>query len=207
MSDEHLRQAWQRSDGAQLDAAEMEALLDGRLAPERRAALLARVADDADAALQLQLAMDLRAAAADAVTGARVHRFPLRPAPRRLPVWLQALAACLVLTLGAAVWLRPPAPDVLRSDAPIAALAPADGAVLEAPPAQLRWQAQPGVARYRVRMYDAQARLLWESAELSQPTLALVPGQRETLRPGHYYWRVEWPEGAGLGPYRFEVSR
>ncbi|MBL8246518.1 MAG: hypothetical protein JNL89_20135 [Rhodanobacteraceae bacterium] len=207
MNDEQLRQAWQQPGGAELDAAELEALLDGRLAPERRAALLARVASDADAALQLQLAMDLRAAAADAVAGARVHRFPLRPAPRRLPVWLQALAACLVITLGAAVWMRPPAPDVLRSDSPLAPLAPADGAVLEAPPAQLRWHAQPGVGRYRVRLYDAQASLLWESAELAQPELTLAPGQRETLGPGHYYWRVEWPEGAGLGPYHFEVRR
>ena len=66
MNDEQLRQAWQQPGGAELDAAELEALLDGRLAPERRAALLARVASDADAALQLQLAMDLRAAAAGA---------------------------------------------------------------------------------------------------------------------------------------------
>ncbi len=125
--------------------------------------------------------------------------------PRRLPAWLQALAACLVLTLGAALWLRPPAPEVLRSESPMAQLAPADGAVLESPPAQLRWQAQPGVGRYRVRLYDAQASLLWESAELAQPALALDPGQREHLRPGHYYWRVEWPGGSGLGPYHFEV--
>ncbi len=205
MNDEYLRQAWQRPGGTQLDAAELAALLDGRLAPERRAAVLALVASDADAALQLQLAMDLRAAAADAVAGARVHPLPLRPAPRWLPAWLQALAACLVLALGAAVWMRPPAPEVLRSDSSTAQLAPADGAILESPPAQLHWQAQPGVGRYRVRLYDAQASLLWESAEQAQPALALDPGQREHLRSGHYYWRVEWPGGSGLGPYHFEV--
>lgn len=206
MNDERLQQAWRHSGGARLDPDELAALLDGKLPAERRADLLALVANDADAALQLQLAMDLRAAAAAAVAAApRVLPLPARPVRRRFAPWLQALAAGLVLVVGAALWLPPPAPDATRGAQTADLPAPADAAVLSAPPMQLRWPAQPGVDRYRVRLYDAEASVLWERAELAQALLVLDPAARAQLVPGHYYWRVEWPEGAGLGPYRFEV--
>ena len=205
MNDERLRQAWQHSGGARLDPDELAALLDGRLPAQRRADLLAQVAGDADAALQLQLAMDLRAAAAAAVAPAPRVLLPARPAARRFAPWLQALAAGLVLVVGAALWLPRPAPDVTRGAQTAEALAPADASVLAAPPAQLRWPAQAGVERYRVRLYDAEATLLWERAELTQPVFVIDPAARAQLVPGHYYWRVEWPGGAGLGPYHFEV--
>ncbi len=206
MNDEQLQLAWRHSGGARLDPDELAALLDGKLPAERRADLLALVANDADAALQLQLAMDLRAAAAAAVAAApRVLPLTVRPVPRRFTPWLQALAASLVLLAGAALWLPRPAPDATRGAETADPLAPADAAVLSAPPAQLRWPAQAGVERYQVRLYDAEATLLWERAELTQPVLMIDPAARAQLVPGHYYWRVEWSEGAGLGPYRFEV--
>ena len=142
MNDERLRQAWQHSGGARLDPDELAALLDGRLPAQRRADLLAQVAGDADAALQLQLAMDLRVAAAAAVAPAPRVLLPARPAARRFAPWLQALAAGLVLVVGAALWLPRPAPDVTRGAQTAEALAPADASVLAVPPAQLRWPAQ-----------------------------------------------------------------
>lgn len=211
MDDELLRQAWRSgpAPAAPLpDADEFAALLDGRLDPARREALLARVAVDADAARMLQMAMELRAAAeaSVALTAAAVTR--LRPRAQPLMRWVQALAASLLVAVGAAVWLRPPPQDVLRGSVTPALSDPTDGARLAAAPSRLRWAAQPGVARYQVRLYDARAELIWQSAA-TEVELTIDEPTRERIVAGHYFWRVEWAgaEGAGLGPYRFEVSR
>ena len=210
MNDELLRQAWRSAPVAAAplpDADDYAALLDGRLDPAQREALLARVASDADAALMLQMAMELRVAAAAAVAPtAAVTR--LRPRARPQWRWVQALAASLLVAVGAAVWLRPPPQDALRSSVTTAISDPADGARLAAAPTQLRWAAQPGVARYQVRLYDARAELIWHSTA-TEIELTIDEPTRERIVDGQYFWRVEWAgaEGAGLGPYRFEVSQ
>lgn len=211
MNDERLSQAWRsapHSEAPLPDADEFTALLDGRLDPARREALLARVASDADAALMLQMAMELRAAAEAAVTRPAPSITPLRPRARPPWRWVQALAASLLVAVGAAVWLRPPPQDVLRGSVTTAISDPADGARLAAAPTQLRWAAQPGVAHYQVRLYDARAELIWQSTA-TEIELTLDEPTRERIVDGQYFWRVEWAgaEGAGLGPYRFEVSR
>lgn len=210
MNDERLMQAWRaHSDPATAAAPptieECEALLDGRLEPARREALLTRVAEDAAAAQVLQLAMDVRAAAQAAVA----TRAPSRSIVRSPMRWVQALAACLLVAVGAAIWLRPlPVDEVLRGAATSATTEPADGALLTAVPTRLRWTAQPGIARYVVRLYDARAELLWQSDPVTQSELPMDANIRQRMGNGHYYWRVEWSgaEGAGLGPYRFEVK-
>jgi hypothetical protein len=211
MNDESLSRAWRNAPRPATPlpgADDYAALLDGRLDPAQREALLARVASDADAALMLQLAMDLRAAAAAAVARPVASITPLRPRARAPWRWVQALAASLLVAVGAAVWMRPPPQDVLRGNVTTALSDPADGARLAAAPARLRWAAQPGVTRYQVRLYDARAELIWQSAA-AEVELAIDQPTRERIVDGHYFWRVEWAgaEGAGLGPYRFEVSR
>lgn len=211
MNDERLQQAWRSATGSAAplpDADDYAALLDGRLDPARREDLLARVAEDADAALMLQVAMALRSAAQAAVAPAANTVTPLRPRSRPHWPWMQALAASLVVAVGAAVWMRPPAPDVLRSSALATVSDPLDGARLAAAPTRLRWAAQPGVARYRVRLYDARAELIWQSAPVAEVELAIDEAVRERIGAGHYFWRVEaaGAEGTGMGPYRFEVS-
>ena len=64
------------------------------------------------------------------------------------------------------------------------------------------------MTRYQVRLYDARAELIWQSAA-AEVKLTIDEPTRERIVDGHYFWRVEWAgaEGAGLGPYRFEVSR
>jgi len=212
MNDERLSQAWRsapHSDAPLPDADDFTALLDGRLDPARREALLARVAEDADAALMLQMAMELRAAAEAAVAPPTASVTRLRPRARPPWRWLQALAASLLVAVGAAVWLRPPPQDVLRSSATAALIEPPDGARLTAAPTRLRWSAQPGVARYQVRLYDARAELIWQSDPVAAVELKIDESTRGRIGNGDYLWRVEWAgaEGAGLGPYRFEVSR
>lgn len=212
MKDEGLSQAWRSApypDAPLPDADEFTALLDGRLDPARREALLARVAEDADAALMLQMAMELRVAAEAAVAPPTASITPLRPRARPPWRWVQALAASLLVAVGAAVWLRPPPQDVLRSSATATLIEPADGARLTAAPTRLRWAAQPGVARYQVRLYDARAELIWQSEPVAAVELEIDESTRGRIGNGDYLWRVEWAgaEGAGLGPYRFEVSR
>ncbi len=211
MDDELLRQAWRSgpAPAAPLpDADDYAALLDGRLDSAQRDALLARVASDADAALMLQMAIELRAAAAAAVAPPAASVTRLRPRARPPWRWVQALAASLLIAVGAAVWLRPPPQDVLRGSVMAALSEPADGARLAAAPSRLRWAAQPGVASYQVRLYDARAELIWQSAA-TEVELTIDEATRERIVDGHYFWRVEWAgaEGAGLGPYRFEVSQ
>ena len=211
MNDELLRQAWRSAPGPAAplpDADDYAALLDGRLDPAQREALLARVASDADAALMLQMAMELRAAAEAAVAPPAASVTRLRPRARPPWRWVQALAASLLVAVGAAVWLRPPPQDVLRGGVTAAISDPADGARLAAAPARLRWAAQPGVTRYQVRLYDARAELIWQSTA-TEIELTIDEPTRERIVDGQYFWRVEWAgaEGAGLGPYRFEVSR
>lgn len=211
MNDERLSQAWRSAPvpaDPLPDADEFAALLDGRLDPTRREALLARVASDADAALLLQMAMELRAAAEAAVAPPAAPVTLLRPRARPRWRWAQALAASLLVAVGAAVWLRPPPPDVLRGSVTTALSDPADGARLAAAPARLRWAAQPGVTRYQVRLYDARAELIWQGAATADE-LSIDGPTRERIVDGQYFWRVEWAgaEGAGLGPYRFEVGR
>jgi hypothetical protein len=211
MNDERLSQAWRSAPPPAMplpDADDYAALLDGRLDPAQREALLARVANDADAALMLQMAMELRAAAEAAVARPAASVTPLRPPARPPWRWVQAIAASLLVAVGAAVWLRPPPQDVLRGNVTPALSDPADGARLTAAPSRLRWAAQPGVTRYQVRLYDARAELIWQSAATAVE-LSIDEPMRERIVDGQYFWRVEWAgaEGAGLGPYRFEVGR
>ena len=111
--------------------------------------------------------------------------------PWRLPVGLAAAAALALLIL----WPRgtddggttPPhrAPTITAAAAPIA-LSPV-GAVADAAP--LRWAAVAGADRYRVTLFDAGGRVLYETQVAD--TVAALPDSI-AIAPGRsYLWKVE----------------
>jgi len=147
-----------------------------------------------------------------------LHAETRRRLPRRRRVRWAAASAAAVLVAGLGltlVWLG-------RSGGPVAvddavrgggsareAMNPADGADLGSAPATLAWGIQPGAIRYRVRLYDETAELLWESAPGEVPRVALPSQVRSRLATGGaFFWTVEL-EGRTvrrrLGPTWFEV--
>lgn len=108
-----------------------------------------------------------------------------------------ALAAVLAAAVGGAVLLRqnlpllPTTPEVERGAA-AAEVSPEPDSVLQAPPETLRWAAQAGAVRYRVKLYDEEANLLWNGPASRQPRVPLPPAVRNRLHPGAaYFWVVE----------------
>lgn len=110
---------------------------------------------------------------------------------------LSAIAAVLVLAIGAAFWLqsREPrfdsgldGPNVYRS-ARMELLAPAGD--LAQPPNELRWTAVPNASRYRVRISEVDATVVW-SAEATEPHAALPPAVMARFAPGKsLLWDVQ----------------
>lgn len=82
---------------------------------------------------------------------------------------------------------RAPAITAADNPEPIAPLGPEQRADA------LRWTAVPGVDRYRVTLFDAVGRVLFE-AEL-QDTLVMLPRTVELLPGRAYFWKVEGRTG------------
>lgn len=133
----------------------------------------------------------------------------------RLRPW--AVAAGLVLVTGLALlagragrWApgRDPG-DVLRSTTAGQGVVPAPGAVLAAAPPGFRWPPLAG-APSRLRLFDAEAELVWESAVEGDGALSLPGEVAARLRSGaSYYWVVESEAGGArrrLGPFWFEIG-
>ena len=131
---------------------------------------------------------------------------PPRPFPARRGLFRPlALAAALAAALvGGGVLFRQhlapvaveapvedPVQDVERGTAP-AEVSPAPDSVLPAPPETLQWPSQAGAMSYRVKLYDEEARLLWQSGPSRQPRAVLPPAVRDRLHPGaDYFWVIE----------------
>lgn len=173
------------------------------------------VPDDFEFEVRSALHADpLRTSAAhDAAVLARARELCAPPRPRRLryvaPV---ALAASLALVAGVYIRYGSPIADdgrVRSSDAVnAAAIVPANGATLEAPPDEFQWPEQAGAESYRVVLRNAAGTPIWRSepVELNHASIDAAL-QDETART--YYWTVE-VEGAGtareLGPFWFQLQ-
>jgi hypothetical protein len=117
----------------------------------------------------------------------------------RIAVPVAAAAIVLVVALPRNVREVAPAhraPTITAVAAPVP-IAPV-GAVSEAQ--ALRWEAVDGVDRYRVTLYDAGSRVLYE-VELADTVAALPDSVR--LAPGRYLWKVD----ARTGWDRWTASR
>ena len=97
-----------------------------------------------------------------------------------------------------------------HSSVAVEGLSPVDGAVLERPPAELRWPEQTGASGYRVRLFDALAVPLWASDSRDDARIEIPATVAERLEPGSaYFWVVRVlgrSERRELGPFWFEVA-
>jgi hypothetical protein len=116
--------------------------------------------------------------------------------PRQWRV-LQAIAAVLVLAIGAAFWLQSREPSIdtqvdgpaLYRSARIEALAPA-GELSQAPN-ELRWNAVPHASRYHVRIVEVDTTVVW-SGDTTEPHVALPPAVITQFAPGKtLLWEVQ----------------
>ncbi len=143
-------------------------------------------------------------------------------APRRRRSGLMMLAAAAMILLAVAAFrfsgpvFLPPADDsALRSDSggsdsegmPVL---PADGAVLFEVPTSLTWPSLVAATSYQVRLFDANAEPLWESAAVLESRVDLPPAIVDGLAVGQSYFWVVRPSGSvdrrELGPFWFEVG-
>ncbi len=131
--------------------------------------------------------------------------FAGRPArrPARVPMPALAIAAALVLLVGAALLVRRPPTDVERGDTVTGLLTPAG--VFAAPPDEFRFPIT-GAARVRVSVFDADRSYVWTSpaAPEGQP-VSFPPEERAKLRPGVVYTWVVLGDGRTLPARTFEI--
>jgi hypothetical protein len=131
--------------------------------------------------------------------------FAGRPArrPARVPMPALAIAAALVLVVGAAVLVRRPAADVERGASGPALLTPAGA--LAAPPSEFRFPVT-GATSVRVSVFDAERAYAWTSpATPPGRPVAFPPEERAKLRPGVVYTWVVLGDGATLPARTFEI--
>lgn len=73
---------------------------------------------------------------------------------------------------------------------------PSDKAVLDETPRRFVWSAVERATSYRVRLYDYESTLLWESPPVSDTSIILPETVRDNLRAGKpFYWQVTIQEG------------
>jgi len=153
-------------------------------------------------------------AAHDAAVLARARELcsPVRARRPRHAVPFALAAGLALVTVGVYVKYSTPLPDngLLRSgqSVDLAALVPANGATLAAPPIEFQWPEQAGAESYRVVLRNAAGTPIWRSepVELNRTDIDAALHD-ETART--YYWTVE-VEGAGaaheLGPFWFQLQ-
>jgi hypothetical protein len=143
-------------------------------------------------------------AAARRASGA-FEAFAGRPSrrPARVSTPALAIAAALLLLVGAAILVRRPAADVERGDGAAGVLSPAG--ILAAPPEEFRFPAI-GAARVRVSVVDSYRRYSWTSPP-SPPAapVAFPPSERAKLVPGVVYTWVVLGEGSELPAQTFQI--
>jgi hypothetical protein len=175
-----------------LPADEIAAYVDGALAGDERSRVEAHLAECADC----------RAEVLDVSRIVRTAPDARRTAPRR--VWIPAVAAAaLVLLWVGPRALRAPTDEVHRDGPTTTAITPRPvapvGTVASA--RTLVWSTVPGADRYRVTLFDADGRVLYETQ--GADTSAALPDST-VLAPGRtYLWKVE----ARTGWNRWEPSQ
>lgn len=189
-----------------LDEDTIAALADGSLDPAARAATLPHLADCVRcrmAVVSVARALGDSAVAREtaALTGAGRRRF------YRIAIPAAAAAVLLSIVWPRQVGDRTPvhrAPTITAAAAP-AAMSPV-GTVAE--PDALVWAAVAGADRYRVTLFDAGSRVVYE-AELAD-TVAALPDS-VVLVPGQpYLWKVEartgWDRWSASALVQFRVA-
>lgn len=189
-------------------------LAEGAVDAGERSSAVEHIARCSDCADAYRLALEL------VVTGVEQGATPRRDR-RRWPSkpWL-AVAATVVIVLAAVVlWRTGPlgpsgGPVVTRgAELPSAAIEPANGVVLPAAPAVLRWQppagASGGAWRFQITVLDARTDLLWRSDWLERSRVELPAAARDRVAAaGRVYWRVTARRPGELRQselYRFEI--
>jgi hypothetical protein len=205
-----LLRAAQRGCGADgrdcPDAATIAALAAGTLESARRDAVLDRVAACAMCADALKLAVDSEAFARELARDVQRVTAPAPPRarPRRaLPAF--ALAASVVVAVGASLLLsRAPAPDALRGST-LAAVEPVDGATLATAPVRLAW-ACAAPAAMTVDVFDAAGVAVWQGASTAC-SIDMPADARARIGRGDWLWQVRSASGTPVaGPWRFRIE-
>jgi hypothetical protein len=107
-----------------------------------------------------------------------------RPKPWRV---LYAIAAALVIVLGAGYWMQLREPSIDAAiDSPyrsarLEVIAPIGD--LAQPPNELRWTAVPNASRYQVQIREVDATVVW-TVDTTQPHVALPPNVIAQFAPG-----------------------
>jgi len=171
-----------QGDGqSRVDAGRIFDAVHGQLSAEERHALVEELLSDPDAAEAWRLAIELAPALAAA---------PL--SSQGWPRWF-ALAAMILLAVGAGWWFTRPSPDVVYrggGQPAIVSTLPADTVLMRARPL-LRWRGIEG-ARYRVRILTPELELLAESAELRESQYLVEKTVLERVPSGgRLLWQVE----------------
>jgi hypothetical protein len=189
------------------DAEALAALALGEGAPEARAALADHVVTCSSCAADFRLLRALHAEASPEMPEASVAG--PAGAPRKLPRrrWVLGAAAAALVAAGLGPLLLQKSGDRVRG--PDVAVQPGNGAVLDAPPPELAWPAEPNARAYRVRLFRADSTPAWDSGEIPVTTAALPAGVRESMRPGDsFYWTVQ-ADGPvrqpRIGPFWFQI--
>jgi hypothetical protein len=123
--------------------------------------------------------------------------------PGRVPMPALAIAAALVVLVGAALLVRRPTADVDRGGAKPALLSPAG--VLGAPPDEFRFPVTGG-ASVRVSVFDVDRDYVWTSPAVpaGQP-VPFPDAERSKLKPGVVYTWVVLGDGRTLPARTFEI--
>ena len=174
-------------------ADEIAATARGDLAPAQRERMLAILGNCTRCASLVQMAAEL-----DVEERVTLRRTPMRPT--RWP-WFGAGATALLALVLIAPW-RPPTPEPTRGGA--TQIEPAPGAVLNAAPAELRWEAIDNLP-CRVTLRSETAEIVVQSMSLGDGRYTLDSATRVRIANGGFLWTVDC--GANrLGPFGFTVT-
>jgi len=187
-----------------LDAIALAELADGRSDPARHASRIAHVAGCARCREQLSSIVRLLS---DEEVAAELR--PLNPATvpgRARHGWIRAaplVAAAVIVAIALPRYVRSTrVTPVHRESTDAVGTGPAvlspTGDVKEA--RVLRWSALPGADRYRVTLYDASSRVVFETE--AQRTSVVLPDSVTIVPERSYLWKVQARTGIG----RWEAS-
>ena len=151
----------------------------------------------------------------DAMEQAGARPIESAPAPKSRNVVPLALAAGLLVIIGAATYMRLSvqghrvSEDLTPGGVTQSDLEPGAGAELAGPPSRFRWPAQPGATAYVVFLRDGAGTLIWRSAPVTTNSATLPPALAYQVAARRaYLWSVEVSGQAGmseLGPWSFRL--
>jgi len=181
---------------------ELAALALGELDPARRDALADHVTGCRRCSENAAILLETHAEASPQLAGGRSRRV----------TWIAAALFALAIA-GTVVVLRSARrEEAFRAASPAAAAAvePAEGATLTAPPSSLHWPAQRDAETYRVKLFTSSGDMLWDADARALDRIAVPENVRSRLSPGSYFWSVEVRlslDRQRLGPYSFTIAR